>query len=207
MALHVVHGHALPDHRRLDAVGVRGQQLRPAEALPPHPGRAPSSPPSSSAVQAEDLAGQAAPAVRRQPLLALAARPRLLLVVGRRRLVQGVDVEGVAQVRVRVTGLRVGDGLVGGREVRRLEVGAGRVREGGRRAVQVLADRRQVGQPRVAIAAAVVSLLEDGGPLVQLGQSNILGILLPTRKALHFVGLSLYFCLFWFLFKYEQLPK
>lgn len=149
---HVLHPHVLPQHRLIDAVGVGGQQLRSAEALPPHPGRPP--------VQTQDLGGQPPTGVSPQPVLALAAGPRLLLVGGR-RLVDGVDVEGVPQVGVRVPGLRVGDGLVRGREVRRLEVRRGRVGEGGRRAVQVLADRRQVGQPRVPIAAAVVSFLGE----------------------------------------------
>lgn len=147
---HVVHPHAVTDHRLVDAVSVRRQQLRPAEAFSPHPGRA--------SLQAEDLTGQAAPAVRAEPVLALTARPRLLLV-RRRRLVYGVDVERVAEVRVGVAGLRVGDGLIGRRKVRRLEVRRGRVREGRRRTVEVLADRRQVRQPGVPIAAAVVPFL------------------------------------------------
>lgn len=115
---HVLHSHAVPNHRLVDAVCVRRQQLRSAEAFPPHPGR--------SSLQTQDLAGQAAPGVRSQPVLALPAGPRLLLV-RRRRLVYGVNVEGVAQVGVGVSGLRVGDGLVRRREVRRLEVRRGRV--------------------------------------------------------------------------------
>ena len=99
--------------------------------------------------------------MRAEPVLALAAGPRLLLV-RRRRLVYGVDVERVAEVRVRVAGLRVRDGLIGRREVRGLEVRAGRVSEGGRRAVEVLADRGQVRQPGVPIAAAVVPFLVEG---------------------------------------------
>lgn len=150
---HVVHAHAVANDRLVDAVRVRGQQLRPAEPFPPHPGRA--------SLQAQDLTRQAAPPVRAEPVLALPAGPRLLLV-RRRRLVYGVDVEGVAEVGVRVAGLRVGDGLVGRREVRRLEVRAGRVREGGRRAVEVLADRWQVRQPGVPIAVSVVPFLGDG---------------------------------------------
>lgn len=120
---HVVHPHVLAHHSRLQAVRVRGQQLRPAEPFPPHPGRA--------SLQAQDLTRQSAPP---EPLLGLPAGPRLLLV-RRGRLVYGVHVEGVAEVRVRVAGLRVRDGLVGWGEVGGLEVRAGRVREGGRRAV------------------------------------------------------------------------
>lgn len=157
---HVVHPHVIPNDRRVEAV-VRREQLRPAEPFPPHPGRA--------SLQAQDLARQAAPAVRAEPVLALAAGPRLLLV-RRGRLVYGVDVERVAEVRVRVAGLRVGDGLVGRREVRGLEVRAGRVREGGRRAVEVLADRGQVRQPGVPIAAAVVSFLVEGRDRVREGE-------------------------------------
>lgn len=97
------------------------EKLWPAEAFPPHPGRA--------SLQAQDLAREPAPPVGAEPVLALPSGPRLLLV-RRRRLVQGVDVERVAEVRVGVTGLRVGDGLVGRREIRRLEVRASRVREG-----------------------------------------------------------------------------
>lgn len=149
---HVLQPHVITDHRLLDAVGVRGQQLRSAEGVPPHPGRA--------SLQTQDLTGQAAPGVRPEPVLALPARPRLLLV-RRRRLVYGVNVEGVAEVGVGVAGLRVGDGLVGRREVGRLEVRRGRVGERGRRAVQVLTDRRQVGQPGVPIAVAVVPFLEE----------------------------------------------
>ncbi len=115
---HVVHPHVIANNRRVYAVRVWGQQLRPAEPFPPHPGRA--------SLQAQDLTRQSAPRVRAEPILALPAGPRLLLV-RRRRLVYGVDVERVAEVGVRVTGLRVGDGLVGRREVRGLEVRAGRV--------------------------------------------------------------------------------
>lgn len=110
---HVVHSH-VTNTRRLYAVHVRGQQLRPAEAFPPHPG---------GTIQAQDLTRQAAPPVPTEPILALPPGP--LLLVRRRRLVQRVDVERVAEVRVGVTGLRVGDGLVGRREVRRLEVRTG----------------------------------------------------------------------------------
>lgn len=74
----------------------------------------------------------------------------------------GVDVERVAEVGVGVTGLRVGDGLVGRREVGGLEVRTARVGEGRRRAVEVLADRWQVRQPGVPIAVAVVPFLRDG---------------------------------------------
>lgn len=148
---HVVHPHVIHHNRGLQAVRVRGQQLRPAEPFPPHPGRA--------SLQAQDLTRQPAPP---EPLLALAAGPRLLLVRGG-RLVDGVHAEGVAEVGVRVAGLRVGDGLVRRREVRGLEVRAGRVREGGRRAVEVLADRWQVRQPGIPIAVTVVPFLRGGG--------------------------------------------
>lgn len=84
-----------------------------------------------------------------------------------------VNVERVAEVRVRVAGLRVGDGLVGRGEVRWLEVRTGRVREGRRRTVEVLADRRQVRQPGVPIAASVVPFLggteERDGAVVRGG--------------------------------------
>jgi len=113
---HVVHPHAVTDNRRLYAVHVRRQQLWPAEAFPPHPGRA---------VQAQDLTRQSAPPVPSEPLLGLPPRP--VLLVRRLRLVYGVDVERVPEVGVGVTGLRVGDGLVGRREVRGLEVRTGRV--------------------------------------------------------------------------------
>lgn len=149
---HVLQPQVIAYHRLLDAVCVRRQQLRSAEAVPPHRGR--------SSLQTQDLTGQAAPGVRTEPVLALPARPWLLLV-RRRRLVYGVNVEGVAEVGVGVAGLRVGDGLVRRREVRRLEVRRGRVRERGRRAVQVLTDRRQVRQPGVPIAVAVVPFLEE----------------------------------------------
>lgn len=129
------------------------QQLRPAERFPPHTGRA--------SLQAEDLSRQAAPSMCAETVLALSAGPRLLLV-RRRRLVYRVNVERVAEVGVRVAGLRVGDGLVGRREVRGLEVRIGRVRERGRRAVQVLTDRWQVRQPGISIAVAVVPFLRDG---------------------------------------------
>lgn len=84
---HIVHPHVITNNRRLYAVHVWGQQLRPAETFPPHPGRA---------FQAEDLTRQSAPPVRTEPLLALPTGP--LLLVRRRRLVYGVDVERVAEV-------------------------------------------------------------------------------------------------------------
>lgn len=93
--------------------------------------------------------------MRPEPLLALPPGGPRLLLVRRLGLVQRVDVERVAQVGVRVAGLRVGDGLVRRREVGRLEVRRGRVRQRGRRAVEVLADRGQVGQPGVSIAAVM----------------------------------------------------
>lgn len=114
----VDHPHVITNNRLLDAVRVRGQQLRPAEPFPPHPGRA--------SLQAQDLTRQAAPTVCAETILALSAGPRLLLV-RRRRLVYGVKVERVAEVGVVVAGLLVGDGLVGRREVRGLEVRTGRV--------------------------------------------------------------------------------
>lgn len=149
---HVLHPHVIANHRLVDAVCVRRQQLRSAEAFPPHPGR--------SSLQTQDLTGQAASGMRAEPVLALPAGPRLLLV-RRRRLVYGVNVERVAEVGVGVARLRVGDWLVRRREVRRLEVRRGRVGERGRRAVQVLTDRRQVRQPGVPIAVAVVPFLEE----------------------------------------------
>lgn len=149
---HVLHPHVIANHWLVDAMSVRRQQLRSAEAFSPHPGR--------SSLQTEDLTGQAAPGVRAERVLALPAGPRLLLV-RRRWLVYGVNVEGVAEVGVGVAGLRVGDGLVRRREVRRLEVRRGRVWEWRRRAVQVLTDRRQVRQPGVPIAVAVVPFLEE----------------------------------------------
>lgn len=115
---HVVHSHVIPNNRGVDAVPVRGQQLRPAEPFPPHPGR--------TSLQAQDLTRQSAPCVSSEPILALPPGPRLLLV-RRRGLVYGVDVKGVPEVGVGVTGLRVGDGLVRGWEVRGLEVRTGRV--------------------------------------------------------------------------------
>lgn len=117
--VHLVHPHVVADHRGLQAVHVCGQQLRPSEALSPDP--------RGTAVQTQNLSGQAAAGMRPQALLTLAARPRLLLV-GRLGLVYGVDVERV-HVGVRVAGLRVGDGLVRRREIRGLEVRGGRVRQ------------------------------------------------------------------------------
>lgn len=149
---HVLHPHVITNHRLVDAVCVRRQQLWSAEAFPPHPGR--------SSLQTQDLTSQPTPGMRAEPVLALPAGPRLLLV-RRRWLVYGVNVEGVAEVGVGVAGLRVGDRLVRRREVRRLEVRRGRVWEWGRRAVQVLTDRRQVRQPGVPIAVAVVPFLEE----------------------------------------------
>lgn len=150
---HVVHPHVIANNRLLYVVRMWRQQLRPAEPFPPHNGRA--------SLQAEDLSRQAAPSMCAEAVLALSAGPRLLLV-RRRRLVYRVNVERVAEVGVRVAGLRVGDGLVGRREVRGLEVRIGRVRERGRRAVEVLTDRWQVRQPGVSIAVAVVPFLRDG---------------------------------------------
>lgn len=74
---------------------------------------------------------------------------------------QGVDGEGVPEVRVGVAGLRVRQRLVRGREVRGLEIGGARVRERRGRAVQVLADGGEVRQPRVPVAAAIVPVLES----------------------------------------------
>lgn len=155
---HVVHAHVVTDHGRVQAVGVRGQQLRPAEPFPPQPGRA--------SLQAQDLTCQSSPGVWAQGLLTLPARPRRLLLVQRLRLVDGVDVEGVAEVCVGVAGLRVGDGLVWRREVRGLEVRGGRVWERRRRTVEVLTDRWQVRQPGIPIAVAIVPFLEDGGEMM-----------------------------------------
>lgn len=148
---HVLHPHVIANHRLVD-VCVRRQQLRSSESFPPHPGRA--------SLQTQDLTSQAAPGVCAEPVLALSAGPRLLLV-RRRWLVEGVNVEGVAEVGVGVAGLRVGDGLVRRREVRRLEVRRGRMWEWGRWAVQVLTDRRQVRQPGIPIAVSVVPFLEE----------------------------------------------
>lgn len=147
----VVHAHVIANNRRVQAVRVRREQLRPPKRFPPHPGRTP--------LQAQDLTRQSAPPVGAEALLALPDGPRLLLVRWR-RLVYGV--KRVAEVGVRVTGLRIGDGLVGRREVRGLEVGTGRVRQGGRRAVEVLTDRWQVRQPVVPVAVSIGPFLEDG---------------------------------------------
>lgn len=72
---HVVHAHIITNNSRIQAVCVWVQQLRP----PPHSGRA--------SLQAQDLTRNTASHVRAaEPILALPARPRLLLV-RRRRLV------------------------------------------------------------------------------------------------------------------------
>lgn len=104
------------------------------------------------------------------PLLALAARPGLLLADGGRRLVQGVDGSGVrfSQMRVGVGGLRVSQLLVGRREVGGwLVFGDSSVRERRRGAVEVLPRRGQVGEAWVPIAARVVTVLggRDADPV------------------------------------------
>ena len=147
---HFVHPHVIANHRRLQAVYVCRQQLRPSETF---------SSDSRAAFQAQNLTGQTAPGMRSQALLTLPTGPRLLLV-RRLWLVYGVDVERV-DVRIRVAGLWVWDGLVGRWEIRGLKVWASRVWEWGGRAVQVLTDGWQVGQPRVAVAAAIVSFLKQ----------------------------------------------
>ena len=96
-------------------------------------------------------------------VLALPAGPGALLLAGgrRRRLVERVDGEGVPEVGVGVAGLGVRQRLVRGGEVRGLEVGGARVGERRSRAVEVLADGREVGEPRVPVAAPIVSVLES----------------------------------------------
>lgn len=106
---HVMNSHIITNNRRVQA--VRGQQLRPPEPLSSHPGRA--------SLEAQDLARQSAPP---ESVLALPAGPGRLLLVRRRRLVYGVNVERVAEMRVWVGGLGVGDGLVRRWKVRGLEV-------------------------------------------------------------------------------------
>lgn len=95
-------------------------------------------------------------------VLALPVGPSALLLAGgrRRRLVEGVDGEGVPEVGVGVAGLGIRQRLVRGGEVRGLEVGGTRVGERRSRAVQVLADRREVREPRVPVAAPIVPVLE-----------------------------------------------
>lgn len=132
---HVVQAHGL-SYGRLDAVNVWGEKVGSPEAIPAHAGR--------PSLQTQDLTSQSPAAVRSEPVVVLAAGPRLLLV-GRWRLVYGVDIKGVAEVGVGVAGLCVRQGLVGRREVGWLEIRAGRVREGRSRTVEVLTDRGQVG--------------------------------------------------------------
>ena len=94
---HFVHPHVIAYHRRLQAVNVCRQQLRPSEPFSPDP--------RGTAFQAQYLTGQTAPGMRSQALLILPTGPRLLLV-RRLGLVYGVDVERV-DVRIRVARLWV----------------------------------------------------------------------------------------------------
>lgn len=116
-----------------------------------------------AALQSREVRDEAGPAVGGEAgrVLALPAGPGALLLAGgrRRRLVQRVDGEGVPEVGVGVGGLGVRQRLVRRREVRGLEVGGARVGERRSRAVQVLADRREVREARVPVAAPIVPVL------------------------------------------------
>lgn len=140
----------------VEAVAVGQQQLGAAVGFSTAPGRA--------ALQGREVRDEAGATVGGEAgrLLALPGGPSALLLAGgrRRRLVQGVDGERVPEVGVGVAGLRVRQRLVGRGEVGGLEIGGSRVGERRGRAVQVLADRREVREPRVAVAAAIVAVLE-----------------------------------------------
>lgn len=153
---HVVEPQVVGQRRSIQAVPVGQQEVGAPERFPTAAGRA--------ALQRREVRDEAGPAVRGEAggLLALAVGPSALLLAGgrRRRLVQRVDGERVPEVRVGVAGLGVRQRLVRGGEVRRLEVGGSGVGERRGRAVQVLADRREVREPRVAVAAPIVAVLE-----------------------------------------------
>lgn len=112
-------------------------------------------------VQARQLVRQPAMRVQEPRLLALAlAGPAGVL---RLRLgMQGVEAVGVVDVGVRILRLRV-DGLVGRGEVRGLEVGIGGVGQRRGAGVGRLTYRAQLGQPRGAVAGAVVAVLREEG--------------------------------------------
>lgn len=154
---HVVQAQVIGQRRGVQPVPVGQQQLGAPESLPAAAGRA--------ALQRREVRHQPGAAVRgqRRRVLALPVRPSALLLAGRRRrrLVQGVDGEGVPEVRVGVAGLGVRQRLVRRGEVGGLEVGGARVRERRGRAVQVLADGGEVRQPRVPVAAPIVPVLES----------------------------------------------
>lgn len=153
---HVVEPQVVGQRRGIQAVPVGQQEVGAPERFPTAAGRA--------ALQRREVRDEAGAAVRGEAggLLALAVGPSALLLAGgrRRRLVQRVDGERVPEVRVGVAGLGVRQRLVRGGEVRRLEVGGSGVGERRGRAVQVLADRREVREPRVPVAAPIVAVLE-----------------------------------------------
>lgn len=154
---HVVQAQVIGQGGGVQPVPVGQEELGASVGFPAAGGRA--------ALQRREMGDEAGAAVGGEAgrLLALPVRPSALLLAGgrRRRLVERVDGEGVPEVRVGVAGLGVRQRLVRGWEVGGLEVGGARVGERRSRAVQVLADRREVGEPRVPVAAPIVPVLES----------------------------------------------
>lgn len=163
---HVVEPQVLGQARGVQSVRVGQQQVRAAVGVPAGA--------HGAAVQPGEVGQQAGRArvVRGQPspLLALAARPGLLLATGGRRLVQGIDGGGIrfSQMRVGVGCLRVSQLLVGRRKVGWwLVFGDSSMGEGRRGAVEMLPGGGEVRQARIPIAARVVAILgqRNGDPV------------------------------------------
>lgn len=154
---HVVQAQVIGQGRGVQPVPVGQEELGASVRFPATGGRA--------ALQRREMGDEAGAAVGGEAgrLLALPVGPSALLLAGgrRRRLVERVDGEGVPEVGVGVAGLGVRQWLVRGWEVGGLKVGRARVGERRSRAVQVLADRREVGEPRVPVAASIVTVLES----------------------------------------------
>lgn len=154
---HVVQAQVIGQRGGIQPVPVGQEQLGAAVRFPAGAGGA--------ALQRREVRNKAGATVGGEAgrVLALPAGPGALLLAGgrRRRLVQRVDGEGVPEVGVGVAGLGVRQRLVRRGEVRGLEVGGARVGERRSRAVQVLADRREVREPRVPVAAPIVPVLES----------------------------------------------
>lgn len=154
---HVVQAQVIGQGGGVQPVPVGQEELGASVRFPAAAGGA--------ALQRREVGDEAGAAVGGESgrVLALPVGPSALLLAGgrRRRLVERVDGEGVPEVGVGVAGLGVRQRLVRGGEIGGLEVGGARVGERRGRAVQVLADRREVGEPRVPVAAPIVPVLES----------------------------------------------
>lgn len=70
-----------------------------------------------------------------------------------------IDRKRIPEVRVRITGLGVRQRLIGGREIRWLEIGGPRVGKRGGWTVEMLADSGEMRQSRIPIAASIMAVL------------------------------------------------